>query len=360
MWDVIVAGAGPGGSSAAKACARHGLKTLILEKKRLPRDKVCSGLVAGPMARDIIQQEFGQIPQQVLVPPYKLSGQVFHVPEVEPKTLEWDTLLAWRKDLDSWFNKKAQEEGVEIWDGVKVTDVRQFHGQCKLGLARGKIREELKANFVIGADGAGSAVRKSLFPELKVQYSVPIRECYKGSLDLDKDYLHWFFPRASPRPRFSVNHKGDFFLIEGSGVKELRGEIIKILIHYGLNPVSEPLWRDACLIPRLHDGLISGSFSPARGNVLLIGDAAGLLFPITFEGIGVALKSGLLAAAAVSKAYKEGRQAAEIYLGELRPIIESLKILHILGKELEKEQTQGGWELSGALKAAYAATLKIV
>jgi flavin-dependent dehydrogenase len=360
MWDVIVVGAGPGGSAAAKACANRGLKTLILEKKQLPRDKVCSGLVAGPMARDIIQQEFGQIPQQVLVPPYHLSGQVFHVPGIEPKILEWDTLIAWRKDLDLWLSKKAQEKGAQIWDGVKVIRVIQTDGKCTVSFEREQIREELEADFVIGADGAGSAVRKSIFPELKVRYSVPIRECYEGSLDLDKNYFHWFFPRSRPRPRFNVNHKGDFFIIEGSGIKELKPEIIQTLAKYGLNPGTEPLWKDACLIPRLHDGLISGSFSPASGNVLLIGDAAGLLFPITFEGIGVSLKSGLLAATSIFEASRLGREAAEIYLGDLGPIIEALRKLHFLEKELEKEQAKGGSELSEALKIGYEATLKVV
>ncbi len=47
MHDVIVAGAGPAGSAAAKRCAEHGLKTMMLEKHRLPRDKVCSGMIMG-------------------------------------------------------------------------------------------------------------------------------------------------------------------------------------------------------------------------------------------------------------------------------------------------------------------------
>ena len=360
MWDVIIVGAGPGGSAAAKACAEKGLKTLILEKRRLPRDKVCSGMVAGPMARDLIQQEFGSIPQQVLIPPYELSGQMFHVPGVEPENLEWKTLLAWRKDLDLWFAQKAQEKGAEIWDGARVLSVEETDGKYIVHIKRENTGEELTADFLIGADGAGSRLRKYLFPELKVRYSVPIRECYEGSLDLDKGYLHWFFPRSRPRPRFNVNHKGDCFLIEGSGVKELRPEIIETLIQYGFNPESKPMWRDACLIPWLHEGLVSGSFCPARGNVLLVGDAAGLLFPITFEGIGVALKSGILAAASIFEAARSGEGAAEGYLKSLKPIIEELRALHLLGKRLEKEQTKGGAALLKSLKAGYEATLEVV
>ncbi|MFC2019578.1 FAD-dependent oxidoreductase, partial [Chloroflexota bacterium] len=66
MWDVIVVGAGPAGSAAAKRCAEHGLNTLVLEKRRPPRDKVCSGMIMGPLAHTLINQEFGHLPREVL------------------------------------------------------------------------------------------------------------------------------------------------------------------------------------------------------------------------------------------------------------------------------------------------------
>jgi flavin-dependent dehydrogenase len=360
MRDVIIVGAGPGGSAAGKACANLGLKTLILEKKRLPRDKVCSGMVAGPMARDLIRREFGPIPQRVLCPPFELSGQMFHVPGLDPESLEWKTLIAWRKDLDHWFIQKAQEEGAEIWDSARVIKIEEIEGKFRVHIRRGNSTEEFKADFLIGADGAGSGVRRFLFPDLKVRYSAPIRECYQGSLDLDKGYLHWFFPRSRPRPRFNVNHKGDCFLIEGSGVKKLRPEIIETLGQYGFHPDSKPIWRDACMIPWLHKGLISGSFCPARGNALLIGDAAGLLFPISFEGIGVALKSGMLAAASIFESSRSRKETAATYLEALAPIIEQLKALYLLGEKLEKEHIKGGVTLLKSLKEGYAAALEVV
>ncbi len=360
MWDVIIIGAGPGGSAAAKACAEQGLKTLVLEKKKLPRDKVCSGMVAGPMARNIIQREFGSIPQSVLSTPSELSGQMFHVPGVEPESIEWKTLMAWRKDLDYWFVEKAQEKGAEIWDDSRFVRIEEIGNKYYVHIKRKTSTEKLRTNYVVGADGGGSRVRKCLFPNLRGRYAAPIRECYEGSLDIDKGYLHWFFPKSRPRPRFNVNHKGDCFLIEGSGVKELRPEIIETLIPYGFHPESKPIWRDACLIPILHGSLVSGSFRPARGNVLLIGDAAGLLFPITFEGIGVAMKSGLLAATAIFEAVRSGKESAAVYLEALNPIIEEIKTLHLLDKKLEKEFTEGGETLLSSLKIGYEAPFKVV
>jgi flavin-dependent dehydrogenase len=359
MYDVIVVGGGPGGSVAAKRCAQSGLKTLLLERKKLPRDKVCSGMVMGPWANDIIQQEFGTIPLEILVDPYQLSGHMMHVPGTQPQRILCKTPLAWRKDLDFWMIQMAREDGVEIWEGAKVIEVSQKAGACTVTMMPGKTPQELKSRFVIGADGGASAVRKSLFPLLKVQYAVPMRECYNGALDLEKDYFHWFFPKCRSRPRFGLNHKGDCFLIEGSGIKELRNEINQILVKYGFNTKNKAIWKDGCLIPRLHEALISGSFSPAKGNILLIGDAAGLLFPITFEGIGTALKSGILAADSVARSVKEGSKVAGIYLQEIKSILKTIRSLHSWNKILEQEATKGVADLSKALKAAYGETLKV-
>lgn len=359
QYDVIVVGAGPGGSVAAKKCVQNGFKTLLLEKRRLPREKVCTGMIMGVWAHSIIEQEFGNAPKDVLVDPYYLSGHMLHFPGVEPQFIEWQTPIAWRRDLDFWMNKRAEKEGVEIWDRTRFLGVSQVEGQCRVRVMRDKEEQELGARFVIGADGATSPVRKAVFPGLNVHYMDPMRECYEGSVDLERDHFHWFFPKSRPHQRFDIIHKGDVFLIEGSGIGELREEINQTLINRGFDPSSKPLWKDGCLEPMLHGALVSGSFSPALGNVLLIGDAASLILPITYEGIGPALKSGLLAAAAISEAAEEGTQAAGAYLREMGSILDRLRGLYSVSKELVKKAEEGVKTLSRAMREAYEETLKI-
>ena len=358
-YDIIVVGAGPGGSLASKLCAKAGFRTLLLEKKNLPRDKVCSGMVMGAWAKNLIEEHFGTIPEHILTTPKYLSGNMFHVPGLSPKTIEWHTPIAWRRDLDSWLTEKAVAGGVEVWDRTRLRSILNADGKVKVLIDRGNESIELVCRYMIGADGASSRTRKSLFPNLSVKYTTPIRECYMGALDLEKDYIHWFFPKLKLRPRFNVNHKGDMFLIEGSGIKELRTEINTILAQYGFDPGSRPIWKDGCVEPLLHEDLISGAFVPAQGNVLLVGDAAGLILPITFEGIGTALKSGMFAAEAIKETSNTEKDLAGQYIDKIQPIIQAIRHLVSVNKKAEKEASGHNEKILDALVFAYGETLRI-
>lgn len=357
-FDVIVVGAGPGGAAAAKRCADNDLDTLLIDKRKLPRDKVCSGMIMGKWATQIIKREFGAIPESVLTDPPQLSGHRFYVGTAEVQTLKWPTALSWRKDLDFWMVQGALKSGVTLRDGVRVESLKMEEGGCRVTLQNEGMTETIQAGYVIGADGATSVVRRSIFPELKVRFSGPLRECYRGALGLDKNMFHWFFPRGLPRPRFNVNHKDDVFLIEGSGLRELRQEIGEILSPYGFDPGSQPIWKDGCSIALLHEDLLSGAFQPAQKNAILIGDAAGLLLPITFEGIGSALKSGLLAADAIFRYFDQAAQAASSYIETLAPLLKVIGRLCTVQDQLAKSKGDDAL-MAKVLRNAYEETLTI-
>ena len=182
-FDVAVVGGGPGGSATAKRCAEHGLKTLLLEKRKLPRDKVCTGMIMSDMAQTLIKEEFGEFPREVLTTPPYVNGIVFHMPGVKSRIMEHRMPFAWRRDLDYWMNQKVREVGGKIWDGVHITGFIKSDKYIVSLQREGRI-EEIEVRFVVGADGTTSMVRKSFFPNLKLRYVLIVRECYQSKLDL--------------------------------------------------------------------------------------------------------------------------------------------------------------------------------
>jgi flavin-dependent dehydrogenase len=93
--------------------------------------------------------------------------------------------------------------------------------------------------------------------------------------------------------------------------------------------------------PHLWDDLINGSFVPAKDNVLLVGDTAGMLFPTTHEGIGSALKSGIMAAESVIEALQGNGKAEGPYLKKIEEIKTVLAELQIMTKKLPDAAKKG-------------------
>lgn len=364
MHDVIVVGAGPAGTAAAKRCAEQGLKTLIVEKRRLPRDKVCSGMIMGPLAHSLIRQEFGDLPDTVLTQPRNLSGYSFHVPGIGSEKLDNFTLLTWRRDLDYWMNQKAQASGVEIWQGARVVGVKKQGQGFSVCIERDKNRQWLEATFLVGADGATSVVRRFLLPELKMRYAQVYQEHYQGELDLDKNYIHWFYPVELSPASFSVHHKDGLTIVDVGGrpgqMRQLMSWAKKFLAeNHRLDVSQEPVWRGGCLQVVAYRELTSYTFKPAKGNALLVGDAAGLAMPVSGEGIGVGIKSALLAASSIRGVMVQGKSPDVVYLAEISSIISVLGEIYPWFRRIINEASRGGYSLPQVLRDAYHSTLRI-
>jgi flavin-dependent dehydrogenase len=134
-------------------------------------------------------------------------------------------------------------------------------------------------------------------------------------------------------PQEYIVHKEEFLLIElGARIKELKNlfnQALETLAKdFGFEPRRRPLWRDACVEPLLYGELFSGSFLPARGNSLLVGDAAGLMLPVSGEEIGMALKSGQMAAISVTEARQSNNQVSNLYLSKLKELLLKLQALY--------------------------------
>lgn len=341
-YDVIVVGGGPGGSAAAKRCAEHGLKVLLMEKRKRPRHKVCSGWLMGSFTQKVVDRVFGTVPLNVLNDPPHLSGFMIHAPGGKREIVEGKIPQAWRKDLDYWMNQKASEAGVEIWDESRVTSVIEADEKCSVRLVRKGREHEISTRYVIGCDGCISAVRRSLFPDLRAHSMQALEHWYRGSLgDLEREYLHEFlYPDAGYDTRSvvrgsicGVHYKEDFFYIAcGARPGQWRENMQKarnvLAEFYGFDLSRQPLWIDSCIVPELHVNLIDGSLRPARGNILLVGDAAGLMDTLEGGSIGLAVHTGALAADCVVRGEQEGDKAENHYLEAMKSVLSVVDKMH--------------------------------
>ncbi len=345
-WDVIVAGAGPGGNMAARKCAGSGFKTLLLEKSKLPRDKVCSGMIMGEWAQKILAEEFGQIPDEVLVEPKSLLGYAVHVPGTPFQTLDMHTPITWRKNLDYWMSRKARNAGAQVWDEARVVDVKEENGQFTVMVKREGEVMSLQSRFLIGADGARSVVRGALFPDLQPAYWHCYRECYDVRLDLPERRFNFFSTIETAPFYFCTHDKDGYMLMEGGApvgqIKQTAAQSREFLIqNHSLDPRKEPLWKDGCVEPILYRELFTKEFRPAKGNALLAGDAAGMNMPVTGEGVGTALLTGLEAAKAVIEARERNGTADEAYLKVIDEIIGKFQSIYQFSKRVKSAAVSG-------------------
>ena len=128
--------------------------------------------------------------------------------------------------------------------------------------------------------------------------------------------------------------------------------------NHRFNVSQEPVWKGVCLEPALYRELTSQTFKPAKGNALLVGDAAGLIMPVSGEGIGVGMKSALLAASSIRRATDSGKAAEVFYLSEIGGILSMFGEIYPWFRRIMDEARSGGHSLPQTLRDAYNSTLR--
>jgi len=362
MYDVIVVGAGPAGCTAARKCSEYGMKTLLVEKRHLPRDKVCSGMIMGSVAKSLIELEFGAVPRDVTADPHEINGYIFYVPNIGSEKLDNSTTVTWRRNLDHWMCQKAVSCGVELMQDTLVTGIEQCGGGHSVIMKTHRDQQAIDTRFIIGADGATSVVRHCLFPEMKIRYAQIYQEHYRQQLDLDMDYFHWFYPIELFPASFTASYKDSLLIIDTAGtigqVQQVLTYAKEFLKKYRFNVDQKPVWRGGCLEPAMFRELINHTFKPAVGNALLVGDAGGLIMPVSGEGIGVGMTSALAAAEAIKQSLEIGKTAGELYLENIAAMISMFNDIYPLLRSMSDEAKRGGQQLPILLRDGYQSTLR--
>ena len=308
-FDAVIVGAGPAGSTAALCLARAGASVALVDRRSFPRDKACGDLV-GPRGVRLLSELGVDLPgamrvgDMILVGP---SGRRALLPALPGIEYPDHAFAMSRVAFDNALFEAAVSAGAS-----PVRDVfRGLAGDAAAPtgvlLADGG---ELTADVVIGADGATSPVASAagLVDTRRVLWGFALRSYLDVTVDLPHILLWepqpwqlfpgygWIFPTEDGRANVGLGLAvaADRSLARQAG--EQLGAFCDQLTRYGLLPSAR-----LAAAPRLGGWLKMGMVGtvPARGNVLLAGDAAGLINPLQGEGIAQAMHSGQAAAAAI-------------------------------------------------------------
>lgn len=297
---VIVIGGGPAGSSAARTLASQGVDVALVDKAVFPRPKLCGGLLT-LRSRKLFAQIFGDAAWDQAYE-YEADGiRLFHrdrcLSEVGGHRALYFTA---RHHFDHHLLGLAREQGTTLYlgDGLASIDVDQQVCRLQSG-------EEIRYEHLIGADGVNSTVARALYGaaydrdkiafalEMDVDRALLAREVKRPEIyfGVVKWGYGWVFP------------KRDTVTVGVGGIQarnpQMKQDFEAFLVSvFGTMPPGK--------IKGHHIPFGDYKPTPGAGRVLLAGDAAGLVEPITGEGIAFAMQSGHFAAQAVLEAQASG------------------------------------------------------
>jgi len=285
-FDAVVVGAGPAGSTAAHLLAREGVSVLLVDRAVFPRDKPCGGGLTGRAARLLPCSVDAVVEDRIEVAEVRLRYRS----SFQRRARAPLALMTQRRRLDAFLVDRAAAAGADVRDGVKVSDVRED------ALVVGG--REIATRALIVADGANGPTGRAVGLGGDVVHGVALEgnapypnERYRSRMVLEFAVVPggygWVFPKGD-----HVNVGVGGWQSEGP---QLRAHLARLCTEHGIDEATVTEVRGHRLPMRRSENRI------ARGQVALVGDAAGLVDPFSGDGMYEALASARFAAAAVQE-----------------------------------------------------------
>ncbi len=309
-FDVLVVGGGPAGSVAALVLARGGVRVALVDKAAFPRDKAC-GDVVGPRGLQLLS-DLGlarpngrDVGDMLVVGP---TGRRVRLPCADGLTYPGYGTAVARTAFDATLHAAAVSAGATPFVGRAQDPLEEEGRIVGYRLSTG---EAIDADFVIGADGATSEVAAAadlVDPNL-VLWGFAVRTYLPQSVDLPAIVLWdptpwrafpgygWIFPGEDGCANVGLGIGTRADRKAGANAVRALPEFLGHLRALGLLDETAPPLPPRRLGGWLKMGMVGTT--PAKGRILLVGDAAGLVNPMQGEGISQAMTSGRAAAEAI-------------------------------------------------------------
>lgn len=311
-WDAIIVGAGPAGCAAAYDLATAGLRALLLDKSDFPRSKACAGGLTMKTVKALrysIEPVTRLVVHQILLENNGSQSTLV-------KTRSPLCVMTVRAEFDAYCLEKTRAAGAQF---RRIRALRQIEPTDD-GISLVTADQVFHGRFLIGADGVHSQVRKladlgeSTAGGFALEAQVPLPE-HPRDLTFDfgavRNGYGWIFPKG--------NHLnvGMGFYAQSEG-ETLNRERLLAYIHKRLGTDA------ADHIVGQYLGVRGWDQPCAKGRVLLAGDAAGLVDPLTAEGIYSAVVSGQAAARAIVDHLSGRRPVEKSYSAGLKHLRDTL------------------------------------
>lgn len=390
-YDVLIAGAGPAGCAAAYDLARSGKRVLMLDRRTFPRHKACAcGLTRKTLRalRYSVEPVVERVCREVVL---QEAGPQFHEGvrvadkgcEVRLRTRKVICAMAVREKFDAFCLKQTLAAGAALKKIDSVVAVRESAARVEIEVATGDgVTETLRAPLLIGADGSNGQMRRlaagldaqrdklrdrawiesrtaelpsepawyarGFALEAMVPFEVLPEALPAGDAphDLVFDFAPiaggygWLFPKGD---HINIG-VGGFVPKNGSNVPEsMSYESVTrgLLEDYTRHKLGVELSEVQAHVSGQHLGLGGHGYVP-RGRVLLAGDAAGLVDPLTGEGIFSAIKSGqAAAAAAMARGEANAASLSAAYSQSLKELQAMLLFSNDAAKSFYREPGRG-------------------
>lgn len=316
-YDIAVVGAGPAGSLLAYQMARAGRRVLLLEKHRLPRYKTCGGGLTR-RARALLPFDIDELVEDRS---RTTRLRVHYRTAFEQTDATAAVELVMRDRFDHFLARKAEAAGAVVLDQTRFLSLSGAPGRVAVETTTGRFYTQL----IIGADGVHSRVARALglslryhvMPALEAELALSrnTRQRFTGAICFDFGVVPggyaWLFPKR--------NGVSAGILARHQPARCLKPYLMRYLARNGLSD-NETL-RSLRLHPIPCRPDRRNRYANPRG--LVVGDATGLVDPVTGEGLFYAFKSAMIAAAVLSSSMTYGPETARRFNRALKTDIEA-------------------------------------